>query len=207
MNKVYLYVLLAVSVAGIAMVANTTPTVHTTSGVVSAIAPIMGHVSLTVQDDSGMIKQYVESDNVIVADGKNCLSKLLFSSDLARAASPGSGVCEGALTQPFTYIAVGSDNTDPTAADTALGTPVTDDGFVVKPGSVTWTNATGTTGAEVTIAQTFTARAAVGSVVETGLFNDAEPSTRTMFARNTFSTVALTPTDVLTVEWNISMGN
>ena len=204
MTKTYMYVAVLIAAIG-GIVVGTSVASDTTMNTASVLVPLMGHVTLTVEDENGMLKQYIESDNAIVNLGENCISKLLFSGTTAT----GEGACVGAITEPYTTIALGTDGTAAADTQSSLGAPVTVDiGLNPAVGAVTWTNATGTgNAASVTITHSFTATGTQSNILETGLFNGTDTDTNGMFARNTFSSVNVAADDVLTVEWTINIGN
>jgi hypothetical protein len=183
-----------------------------------------GHVTTTLVDSEGNIKEYRQSDNLIVNQGENCALKLLFQTSTGAA---GSSVCAGANTQGFKFIEIGN------VSATQSGTPVSPLSTDVRlygshnntvtgnnPGltrkeatTVTWTNSTSSTStgaAQVVLAATFTnSGTSSKSVNESGLFNSTmgtNGNTDAMFARQVFSTITMAPSDSLTVQWTINVG-
>lgn len=183
-----------------------------------------GHVTTIVRDSQGNIKEYRQSDNLIVNQGENCALKLLFQQAPAAA---GNTVCAGANTIGFHFIEIG--NVSATQSGTPA-TPISTDfrlygshnntgsagnnpGLVRKAATtVTWTNntsATSTAAASVVMAATFTNSGSSSKTVnESGLFNDTAANFQTdgMFARQTFSTITLSASDSLTVQWTVNIG-
>ena len=172
-------------------------------------AYIYGHLTLTVQDQFGNIKSYSQGDNVVVNNGENCASKLLF----ARTGGDASGntVCKSTSDAGFRYIGLdegagpyGEDDVDlDDPADSAgLSTPLL--------GAATWTNSTGTGGASnavVAIAATFTNSGASETIQGAGLLNATDAGTRSMFAHKLAAAPAtVDTTDTLTATWTITVG-
>jgi len=192
-----------------------------------------GHVALTLTDADGNIKDYRQTDNLITTTGENCASKHLFSTSAGSARNTGvlqnsTSGCYGAVTSPFTVIAIGN-NTGSTSVGSGNiqldNEHIGVSGFERATGTtVTFTNATSDVGAtnggnaaKVVITKTFTNNN-VGSatVNESGLFNatsgaaDNEAtrlSTSAMFARQTFSVITVSSGDSLTVEWTVNIGS
>ncbi|MEM4251890.1 MAG: hypothetical protein QXE84_00020 [Candidatus Nitrosotenuis sp.] len=179
----------------------------------TATGLITGHVTTTLTDSDGNIKAYRQSDNLIVNAGENCVSKMLFAA--AGGAATGSGVCTGANTAGYRWIAIGNGSAAVTSADTRLDVPYTAANGVPslasKFSSIIWTNSTGSgtgTTAQVVMSASFTNGNTNAQVVrESGLFNatSTDPA-RGMFARQTFSDITMNNGDSLTVQWTINIG-
>ena len=175
----------------------------------STTAMLNGHLKLVVTDPDGQIKAYRQSDNAITIKGENCVAKLLF-----KGPSSGTGAgCTGAISNPFTYIAVGTGAGSETNTNTDLGTELAASGLnraLATTVSITnsTTGGTGSTSASVSISKAFSV-SGTQTVTEAGLFNDtlANASTDAMFARKVFSGVTVNNGDTLTVTWTINIGN
>ncbi|MEX2192680.1 MAG: hypothetical protein WD717_04810 [Nitrosarchaeum sp.] len=175
--------------------------------VLATSALINGHLQLIVTDSEGQIKAYRQTDNAITLTGENCVAKMLFKGPT----TTGTGVCTGAITQPFTYIAVGTGTGSDTPVIADLVSETTTSNLGRALGSVTIANATasgtGSSGASIaTITKSFSPSATV-VVTEAGLFNDTKSGTDGMFARKTFTGVTVNNLDTLTVTWAVSIGN
>ena len=70
----------------------------------------------------------------------------------------------------------------------------------------TWQNGTGTTETQIVLAKTFTS-ASTASITESGLFNSTAIGTGGMLSHKTFTAVALTSGDSITVTWTFKVGN
>lgn len=175
-------------------------------------ALLSGHLTLELRDSNGNLKAIRETDNVVTRDGMNCVSRAIFGAALG-VGSVGTNVCIGALTAPFTVIALGTTNTAETSADKVLAAETSAAGLAASRGTVVFTNSTGLSGgvgsaAKVVITKAFTnTSGGTVNVVEAGLFNDTAASTNGMFARKTFTSIAVANSDQLTVAWTIQMGN
>ncbi len=183
----------------------------------SAGMNMVGHVTTIVTDANGNIKAYRQTDNTVVNNGKDCVTKDLFGgASTGGRGTAGTGTCTGAITHPFNVIAVGN--------GTGTVTPATTDyrlakeagggstGLARQQGSITYTNATGSSSSTVLIQATFGPlsgqRAAGTQITESGLFNDTADNSTSggMFAHQGISSIALNNGDSLTIKWTINTG-
>jgi hypothetical protein len=178
-----------------------------TSGLLS------GHLTLEVRDSDGNLKAYRESDNVIVANAENCVSKALFAPARYSAGGSTAGAsdhCSGAITQPFAFIALGTGTTQEQNDDNDMQAQTALGGLEITLGSIAQTNSTGALdeAASTLIEHTFT-NTSGGSVniSEAGLFNSTDTATNGMLAHKVFAAVSLADDDQLTVKWTVNMGN
>jgi hypothetical protein len=180
---------------------------------------LMGHVTTIVKDKDGNIKAYRQGDNAVSNNGKNCVAKYLFAAGSTRGATASTsgvpGLCVGALTAPFTAIAIGNGSSAPTVAnaDIKLGKEMGGNGMDRQLGTVTWTNATASASATVLIQGTFgpwTAGTASTTVIqEAGLFNSTTDNATTggMFAHVLVpSPPTLNNGDSVTIKYTVNMG-
>ena len=162
-----------------------------TSATVSGL--ITGHVITTHSDAAGNILSYRQSDNLIVNQGENCVSKRMFSNS-----TTGTTVCTGLNNDGFRYISIGngtatvaSDNvrldSEHNATSYGQETAIVSSGNVLlrQPATMNWasSNSTGSgsgTVADVIMTAIFKnvnggAGTTVGTgavmVTESGLFN------------------------------------
>ncbi len=171
---------------------------------------MMGHITLTATDQDGNILSYIQTDNIIVNVGENCVAESIFNvttigTDLCAGTgthNTGNGVAD----EGFTYIAIGTNSTMAGAANKTLGTEVDR----IKDNSTSVTSSTGTgagSKAVVTVSTVFTATG-TPTIRESGIFDsilgDANDN---MLARQTFGDIPLTAGDKLTVEWEITIGS
>ncbi|MEM2785098.1 MAG: hypothetical protein QW652_00365, partial [Candidatus Nitrosotenuis sp.] len=126
----------------------------------AATGLITGHVVTTLADSEGNIKAYRQTDNIIVNNGENCAAKMLFGA--LGGNTVGTGVCTGANTDGFRYIAIGNYTTALNGTNTSLGNEYSSTKGVPSlqrgVATVTMTNSTGATGssASVLLTKTFT---------------------------------------------------
>ena len=163
----------------------------------------VGHITMyTTDSETGAIKEYRQTDNLIVNNGENCAAKMLFRGGSAT----GSSVCTGANTEGFNFIAIGESSTAAADAQNALVDAADETGLATPiQGSIVWTNASGTGGAIAEITSVFTnSGASTETITESGLFNST--AANGMFARQTFTGIPVDVSDSLTVEWTITIG-
>ena len=179
----------------------------------SATGLITGHVITTLRDSDGNIKEYRQSDNLIVNQGENCVLKMLFSG--SGGSGTGTNVCVGQNTAGFRIIQLGNSSQTVQSSDYKLGGPYNATSGVPSlvpkvATTVTWTNSTGSgsgTTAQAVLAATFTStQTAQQTVSESGLFNSTDDSTNALFARQTFTGISMNNGDSLTVQWTINVG-
>jgi len=173
---------------------------------------MMGHITLTATDQDGNILSYIQTDNIIVNVGENCVAESIFNvtttnaflCDGAGANIGGNGVADGG----FTFIAIGTNNTAAVATDQALGNS-TSEVSRIKANSTSVVDSTGTgagSKAVVTLTGIFTATG-TPTIQESGIFDKAMAADENMLARQTFTGIPLTAGDKLTVEWEITIGS
>lgn len=198
--------LFGTTIFGVVDLNNTALTSASASGVIT------GHVTTTLRDSDGNIKEYRQSDNLIVNQGENCVTKMLFGA--AGGSTVGTGVCTGSNSDGFRYIQIGNSSQTVQSSDFKLGVPYNATSgvpsLVPKVSTVTLTNSSGSTAGTTAIAvlaTTFTStQAAAQTVSESGLFNSTTDSTNAMFARQTFTGITMNNGDSLTVQWTINVG-
>jgi len=66
------------------------------------VVGILGHVEYTTMNSDGQITGYLQSDNTVVDDGKDCTSRLLFG------AAKGASNCVGTPPGTFQFVAIGN---------------------------------------------------------------------------------------------------
>ncbi len=140
-----------------------------------------GSVRADVRGPDGIIKQTLESHNVICTNGKEFLASFLKSA--AAAAS----------TFTMKYVGVGTDSTSESAANTALGIEVGR-----HTGTVSYLS-----GSIYQITATFATGSGTGAIVEYGLFSSN--SAGTMLGRLTSAVVNVGSNDQLTVTYQITL--
>jgi len=193
--------------------------VTTTSNTVNGL--MMGHLVVEAHNEAGELVAYRQSDNEVVDDGEQCILKMLFATsgqtEAGRGEYASTTACTGALTNAWDVIAIGTDTT--AAADTqvilgnetgsgtnnAAGMPGLERGTATTK---TWTNGTGSTTTKIVLSKTFTnGSTESATIAESGLFNSTSNDTNGMLARQTFTGVALSTGDSITITWTFTVGN
>ena len=193
--------------------------VTTTSNIVNGL--MMGHLVVEAHNEAGELVAYRQTDNEVVDDGEQCILKMLFATSGQTQAGRGeytsTTACTGALTNAWDVIAIGTGST--TAADTqvllvnetgkgtnnASGMPGLERGTATTK---TWTNGTGSTTTKIVLSKTFTNDSTnSATIAESGLFNSTSNDTNGMLARQTFTGVALSNGDSITITWTFTVGN
>ena len=143
---------------------------------------IKGRWTAVLTDETGAEKDRKEGDNLVVTNGKEYLANFLQSATTSAA--------------QFTlnFVAVGTDNTAATLADTALGTEL-----ARHTGTASYTS-----GAIYEVVATFAAGVGTGAIVEYGLFSTN--SGGTMLSRDIEDVINKGASDTLTVTAQITVG-
>jgi len=164
---------------------------------------IFGHITLTATNPDGKIISYIQTDNLIVNRGENCVAESLFN-----VTTNGDDACigEGITAEAFTFIAIGNGTVAVAANDTKLAeevqrTQASDSDRVVDSSSGT----DPASKAIVTMEAVFIAGEDL-DIEESGIFDAAGEDAGNMLARKTFNTISLAQDDKLTVEWKIEIG-
>ena len=187
----------------------------------SANGLMMGHLTIEAHNERGELIAYRQTDNEVVDDGEQCILKMLFATSGTTQAGRGeytsTSACTGALTNAWDVIAIGTATT--AAADTpvllgnetgsgtnnAAGMPGLERGTATTK---TWTNGTGATTTKIVLSKTFTNDSTnSATIAESGLFNSTSNDTNGMLARQTFTGVALSNGDSITIHWTFTVGN
>ncbi len=177
---------------------------------------MFGHITLTATDPDGKITSYIQTDNLIVNVGENCVAESLFNvtTNSAAEACGGTGTHSGADSNGvadggFTFIAIGDlipgDNLTPenkTLSNELL--KIKANSTSVKPSSG---SSDPGTSAVVTLTGIFTASSGAIDIDESGIFDAAGKDAGNMLARKTFNAISLAQNDKLTVEWEITIGS
>ncbi len=180
---------------------------------------MMGHITFTATDQDGNILSYIQTDNIIVNVGENCVAESIFN-----VTTTGTDLCDGTGTQSastgtpqgvadggFTFIAIGNGTIGvATETDQALIL----ENFRIRANSTSVdSSGTGSSEAVVTLTGIFVANTTLG-IDESGIFDKDEiffggsgPVDENMLARQTFAEIPLTLGDKLTVEWEVTIGS
>ena len=173
---------------------------------------MMGHITFTATDKDGNILSYIQTDNVIVNVGENCVAESIFDvttgdtdlCDGTGAHDSGNGVADGG----FKFIAIGN-GSDGLNSEDEDDTALNEERFRITANTTAVTNSTGTGGdsmAVVTLTGIFNANAST-TINESGIFDKAMAADENMLSRQTFTGIPLTDGDKLTVEWQITIGS
>ncbi len=180
---------------------------------------IFGHITLTATNPDGKIISYIQTDNLIVNGGENCVAESLFNVTTNSASEPCSGTgthdgpdSNGVANGGFTYIAIG--NTTSVDILTVENKTLSRELQRIKDNSTSVTPSSGSdieepgTSAVVTLTAVFTATAAgTTDVDESGIFDAFGKDAGNMLARKIFTEISLAQDDKLTVEWEITIGS
>ena len=141
-----------------------------------------GYWWIKLYGPDGELKEAREGKNVVTTNGKEALASLL-------ASNLNSGV-----TNTFRYVAIGTNATAESAAQTALLTEVSR-----HTGTVSYVS-----GAIYKVTATFATGSGTGAIVEYGLFNSN--SAGTMLTRDVESAINKGAADTLTIVHQITIG-
>ena len=191
----------------------TTQSSNTASGL------MMGHITVEAHDETGDLIAYRQTDNEVVNAGEQCILKMLFKDGTSRG-GVGTTACTGALTTGWTVIGIGTNNDSGVYANTAttaqkevnvrLGNETSTTTGLQRAVSTTqtWTNGTASDTTKIVLAKTFTMTSGeTHNIGESGLFNSTTVAASGLLARQTFSDVALTNGDSITVTWTFTVGD
>jgi len=143
---------------------------------------LKGYWWIKLYGPDGELKEAREGKNVVTTNGKEALASLL-------ASNLNSGV-----TNTFQYLAIGTDATAESAAQTALLTEVSR-----HTGTVSYVS-----GAIYQVTATFATGSGTGAIVEYGLFNSNAAGT--MLTRDVESAINKGAADTLTIVHQITVG-
>lgn len=145
---------------------------------------VKGHVLIEVRNPDGEVREVREFDNLVMDAGEDALAKLLV----------------GLSSNPFTWIALGTDGTAAADTQTALLAEITTNG-----GERTQDTSPTTDGNVATVTATFNFTGTL-AIQEVGLFNADASTGGDMFARQTIAVINVGNGDSMTVTWNITVG-
>jgi len=172
---------------------------------------LMGHMTLKVIDENGYVRDYRQTDNVIVLAGWNATVLNLFSGDYDIGQF--GGLLQNDNPGPFSHIGIGASPSTAINIDTGLGSELSGcprSPIVIQSGGAV--NTGGTSSILVTVFGGFNEPSDVdcqtADISEAGLFNGTSPLGITMLARNTFTTVPqLGASDFLEIEWDFTFNS
>jgi hypothetical protein len=175
---------------------------------------MLGHITLTATDQDGKITSYIQTDNIIVNRGENCVAESMFN-----VTTTGTFACDqstgthtgsnGVSDAGFTYVAIGTGGSSPVGSNnqtlSAETMRIKDNSTSVSESDFDPIAMTGMDSAEVIITTIFTATGTT-TIDESGVFDSQGTDAGNMLARKTFSDIILNAGDKLTVEWEIKIG-
>jgi hypothetical protein len=140
---------------------------------------VTGEFYATLYDENMVVKQIIDTHNLVVASGKNFIA--------SRMASNASSV--------MTHIGLGTNGTTPTGVNTDLAGSLVRTALDVSGGTAVLN--------EITYSTTFTPGVGTGTIVEAGIFSAI--SGGTMLARTVFTAVPKAALDTLVIVWKITI--
>jgi len=169
---------------------------------------VSGHIEVIHTDKDGNVLTYLQTDNAIMNEGRNCAAKALFGSAANTACTD--------TTPIFNVIGVGNGTFAGDNDSTTLQSEVTGNGLTRTDGTgITLSQQQSASGASGTssiarISNTFTLSGhgtdSTMDVNEAGLFNATSSGNDLAFALKNFpSTVSMSNDDQLTVNWDITI--
>ena len=173
---------------------------------------MMGHLVVEAHDESGELIAYRQSDNEVVDDGEQCILRLLFQDNGAAGQGLGTGLnsCAGQLNGAWDTIAIGTGSTGAADSQVLLVNETSTSHGLQRADATTktWTNGTGATTTKIVMSKTFTNDSPrAHTIAESGLFNSTTNNANGMLARQTFTGVALSNGDSITITWTFTVGN
>lgn len=179
---------------------------------------LVGHVTLKVTDENGYIKNYLQTDNVIVDGGWNNLVLNAFSGDYTVDFGSGPGALQSDAPSPFSHIGIGNGTGTPLSTDASLfgELPACDRSTL----EIFSDGASSTSGSSITVSlfaefDAFLDSGCAGDAIldvdisEAGLFNGTASQNTVMFAHTAFSPTVppLGPFDFLEIQWDFTFSS
>lgn len=138
---------------------------------------VVGIPTFTLQDQYGNIKQHFTIHNLVTTVGKNLIADRLISN----------------TPDTVSHMALGTSNATLSVNNTELATELT---RIILESTTRDANV-------LTYSTTFTAGVGTGSIVEAGLFT--ANTAGVLLCRTTFPAINKEPSDILTVNWNVTI--
>ena len=154
---------------------------------------LQGHFTITHVDSDGNVLAYIQTENLVVNEGMECVADHVFGTTSCTAEAV------------FQFLALGTGTTAPADAQTAL---VTESGTCARVQDASPAIDTATTGQRgVTVTSLFSGGTCEAQAFgETGLFDAS--STGNMLARSLISpTISLGTGDTLSIDYTITLNN
>jgi hypothetical protein len=162
---------------------------------------ITGHIEIIHTDEDGNIRAYMQTDNAIVNDGRNCTAAALFGANTG---------CTDTTPGPYNVIGLGNGTAlSGSTSQLLVNGETTGDGLARVTGTLgTFTNATADSAPAVqriSTVFTYSGSQASNPINQAGLFNTTSGTTSTFALKNFPSTVNMNSGDQLTVNWDITI--
>lgn len=162
---------------------------------------ITGHIEIIHTDQDGNIRAYIQTDNAIVNDGRNCTAATLFGANTG---------CTDTTPGPYNVIGLGNGTAlSGSTSQIALNGETTGDGLQRATASLgTFTNATADSAPAIqrlTKIFTYSGSQTSNPINQAGLFNTTSGTTSTFALKNFPSAVSMNSGDQLTVNWDITI--
>ena len=213
-STIFLITALAVTTGALGLTLTGTFDETQNSHINAASAFMTGHLVVEAFDEGGNIIAYRQTDNEVVDDGEQCILKMLFGSTGGGGSGRGeytsTGACTGSLTGSWTNIAIGTGTTAAADTQVVLVNETSTSGGLQRgeATTATWTNGTSSTATKIVLSKTFTSASPNShSIAESGLFNSTTGDANGMLARQTFTPVALSTGDSITITWTFTVGD
>ena len=159
---------------------------------------MLGHITLIVTDENGNIKDYVQTDNLVVDEGIDTMGDLVFPDiDLNGNGTDGKFDWIGIGTGGATVAAAGDDGEQTVISTCNRVQDATVTGTSAVSGEIT-----------VTVDASFSGSSCAGAIDEAILANSgtgAAANAGETLARQVFSDVNVGSSDTLTVSWEITL--
>ena len=158
---------------------------------------IMGHITMVVTDENGNIKDYIQTDNLVVDEGIDTMGDLIF---------PDINLNSNGTDGKFDWVGIGTGATGAAAGNTGEETVIATCQRV-QDGTVTGVS---TVSGEITVTvdASFSGSVCTGAITEAVLTNSGTGTSADageLLARQTFSAVNVGASDTLTVSWEITL--
>jgi len=154
----------------------------------------IGHLELILKDADGNIKQYQQTDNLIVDIGKNTMADLIF---------PQINFNGNATDNKFAFIGIGSSIAAVSASDTGLFSPVVS--CKNSPASISGALSSAGTSAFITLLAFFDGEFGCNTTFSEAVIANSIDSGE-ILTRQAFPSTTIGSTDSLEVQWDITLG-
>jgi len=157
----------------------------------------LGHLELVLKDADGNIKQYYQTDNVIVNEGLNTMADLVF---------PNIDLNNNSTDSQFDVIGIGDTfQSVPLETDVSLASPIS--GCANQTANVSGSPSGGGP-AEVKLSVTFSGGSpgCSGTITEAVVQNDIAGKGEVLTHKIFFPSIVLGDADTLDIEWIIQLG-